>query len=46
MRQRRDFQALRNEGFAATVSMRALIAWFPILVSLAQSGTTPHRIVL
>jgi hypothetical protein len=30
MRQRRDFQALRNKGFAAAVSMRALIAWLPL----------------
>ena len=51
MRQRRDFQALRNKGFVAAVSMRALIAWFPILVSLAQAAprerhqAPSHRLV-
>lgn len=37
--------AERKEGFSRIVSLRALIILEPILVSLAQDGTKPHRAI-
>jgi hypothetical protein len=34
---------VRNDGFSANVSARALIILLPIAGSLAQRGTRPHR---
>src|SRR5256885_8207534 len=42
-RQRRRCNACRKLGFSATVSTRALIVRCPLLGSLAQEGTNPHR---
>ena len=43
MRHRRFRNALRKEGFSATVSERALIIRLPIPGSLAQEGIKPQR---
>ena len=43
MRQRRRLKALLNEGFSATVSLRALISLLPIISSFAQDGIKPQR---
>jgi len=45
MRQRRRLKALLNDGFSATVSLRALISLLPIVSSFAHDGIKPQRIV-
>src|SRR6266853_4206435 len=36
----------RNAGFVVTVSDRALSVWVPMLMSFAQDGIRPQRIVV
>jgi hypothetical protein len=43
--QRRRLNASRNTGFVSMVSACALIVEKPILMSLAQYGTRPYRIM-
>ena len=42
IRHRRRRKAVRNDGFSASVSPRALIIRLPIDGSLAQDGISPH----
>src|SRR5580692_9209970 len=44
MMHRRRWNASRKTGFESTVSAIALMVEKPILMSLAQYGTSPHRI--
>ena len=39
----RFFNAVRNDGFSASVSLRALIMRLPMAGSSAQNGTNPQR---
>lgn len=45
MTQRRDLNALLNDGFSATDSPRALMSLLPMDASFAQDGIKPQRIV-
>ena len=45
MTARRLWNAVRQDGLLSSVSARALINLLPILTSLAQLGTNPHRTV-